>query len=266
MSEGMDAALAEALSAGRIQWPGVTLPLAALAEHVGRQSLSSEVVRQRGPDLYLAAACAAGEPAALAAFEQEHLTRVDSYVARIGLTPEMLDELRQALRIRLLLDQPPRIGTYRGTGPLGGWVRMAAMRVAWNLLDAAAVAGARVADDGELAARVAEAAPESELLRARCRPVLQAAVERAIGALDDRDKALLRFHYVEGLSVDTIGTFYRVHRATAARWLVDLRHRLMRAVRRTVAAELRLSPSEFRSLVRTLDGELRVSVSRALRA
>jgi RNA polymerase sigma-70 factor (ECF subfamily) len=265
MSDGMEAALAEAVVSGHARWPGVVLAPGALAEHVARQSISPEAVRARGADLFLAVACAAGDAAAVGAFEQAHLSQVDSYVTRLDLSPEMLDELRQLVRIRLLVERPPRIAGYRATGPLGGWVRVAAIRVALDLIEASGEGGKRLGGDEVLVAGLAETAPETALLRERCRPVLQKALEEAIAELDERDKAVLRFHYVEGLNVEAIGLIYRVHRATVARWLADLRHRLLRAVQATVAAELLVTPSEFRSLVRSLHEELPLSLGSVLR-
>ena len=40
----------------------------------------------------------------------------------------------------------------------------------------------------------------------------------AFAALESRERNLLRYALGDGLSVDAIGTLYRVHRATAARW------------------------------------------------
>jgi RNA polymerase sigma-70 factor (ECF subfamily) len=265
MSDGMDGALADACRSGRLRWPGVDLPRLALAGYVANQAISEKTVRERADDLFLAAACAAGHPAAIAAFDREYLQQTRSYVGRLSLSEEMLDEVRQELRVHLLVDRPPRICGYKGTGPLGAWIRVVAVRIALDLLDASQKHGPVRGDHGDLAARVsATVAPEAELARNRMRPLLEAALEHAIGALPDRDKAILRFHYVEGLNVDAVGSIYRVHRATVARWLVDIRDRLLQQVQDRLAINLRMSPSEFRSVVGAMREDLRLSIGRVL--
>ena len=266
MGDGMQAALAEAIARGHSRWPGVALPAAALADYVATQAISPDTVRARADDLYLAAACAAGDAAAIGVFEHEYLRQARAYLGRLSLSEEMMDEVRQEVRVRLLVDRPPRIAGYKGTGPLGAWVRVATVRIALDLLEAARRRQGAPAHEDDLAARVtAEVVrPEAELARARVRPLLESAVEQAILALSDRDKAVLRFHYVEGLNVDAIGAIYRVHRATVARWLADIRQRLLRSVQDRLAVNVRMSASEFRSLVGAVQEELRLSIGRIL--
>src|SRR5262245_58099234 len=81
-------------------------------------------------DLYLAWACAAGVPGAHAVFEREIVAHVPLHLARFRRGPEFTDEVLQALRERLLVGDPPRIAAYGGRGPLGAWVRVAAIRIA----------------------------------------------------------------------------------------------------------------------------------------
>jgi RNA polymerase sigma-70 factor (ECF subfamily) len=264
MSDGVDAAVAEALALGHARWPNVILAPAALIESVLRLAIPAAAVRARGDDLFLATACAAGEPTAIAVFEELHLGQVASYVARLGLSAVLLDELRQRLRVRLLVERPPRIAGYRATGPLGGWVRVATIRMALDLLEAADV-HARQLDGAEiLGPRLMQRAPDDEILHLRYQPVIQAAFRGAIAALDEKERAILRFHYVEDLSIDAIGAIYSVHRATAARWVAQIRQQLLRAVQAKLAVDLQLSAPECVSLIRLLREDLRLGITSAL--
>jgi RNA polymerase sigma-70 factor (ECF subfamily) len=263
MIDGLEAALAEAMTCGRGLWPHVTLDPSTLDRYVRDRSIPEQAVRERAVDLFLAAACASGEAAAIGIFERQYLAPVRSYVPRIALSDDMVDELRQLLRVRLLSERPPRIASYRGMGPLGAWVRVAAMRIAFDLLES------KPRNDAEDRAMLAEhvvnsVAPEAELARARGRSLFESAIEEAIGALSDGDKALLRFHYIEGLSLDAVASMQRVHRATVARWLAEVRRRLLRNVEGRVVGALRMSPSEFRSLLGAVQEDLRVSIPRIL--
>ena len=260
----MDAALASAIAQGRTLWPGVALAADELARYLDEHGIAAEVLEARPADLYLAAACAHQDPAAIAAFERTYLTQVRAYVARLDLSDEQIDEVRQGLRIKLLADRPPRITGYKGTGPLGAWVRVAAVRVALDLLGSASRLQGR-SEEGMLAGHFSEEGlPEAELLRARYRPVLEAAAERAIRALGDRDKAILRYHYIEGLNVEAIAVIYRVNRSSAARWLAEIRQQLLQSVQKELALEIRVSPSELRSLAAVVGEQMRLSIRRIL--
>ena len=41
------------------------------------------------------------------------------------------------------------------------------------------------------------------------------ALESSIASLSERDRAILKFHFVEGMNIEALGTIYGVHRATA---------------------------------------------------
>jgi RNA polymerase sigma-70 factor (ECF subfamily) len=250
---------------GRARWPALHLGEDAFARHIEGLGVPDHLILQRAEDLYLAAACAAGEPAALQALEDEYLNDVGVYVAgRVRATPAFLDELRQSVRLRLLVESPPRITVYDGRGALRGFVRVMTLRIALDLLDADA-RQPRPLEPSQIARHFSpQPAPENDLARQQHGPLVQQALEQALATLTPREKAVLRFHFVEALNIEAIGTIYRVHRATVARWLVDIRQRLLRAVEERLAVDLRMSPSEFRSLVGLVQDELRISFSRVL--
>src|SRR5439155_17675697 len=106
---------------------------------------------------------------------------------------------------------------YSGRADLRMWIRTTAVRLAIDLLRRKR---ALPIDDDELAALPALADdPEVAHLKDRYRDELRTAIGEAIGALEARDRLLLKYHYVDGLAIDRIGALYGVHRATAARWL-----------------------------------------------
>src|SRR5688572_33291625 len=88
-------------------------------------------------DVALAQACAAGDPAALATFEQRCLgAPLDRVLMRLGATSAEIDEVKQQLRLKLLVAEPdrkPRITEYSGRGALEAWVRVVAVRAFLDL-------------------------------------------------------------------------------------------------------------------------------------
>src|SRR3954471_23589680 len=93
--EGWDTVWEAAWKTARAAWPGVELTLVQFAAHA-RARLEFDAT---GPgcahvaDLYLAAACLVGHPAALAALERGFLVRVAAQVRRIDASPAFADEV-----------------------------------------------------------------------------------------------------------------------------------------------------------------------------
>jgi RNA polymerase sigma-70 factor, ECF subfamily len=260
---GQDA-FSEALARGRHHWPQVDLGEEALAQQVRLHQISDAILLERAADLYLVAACVAGVPAAAVAFERTYLPLVETYVSRLGLSADLLDEVRQRLRIRLLAGPTPRIASYNGTAPLGGYLRVCAVRVA---LDVLADGGPPLVPLGDehLARGLAEQGDTNRSgLKRRYLPAFQTALENSIATLPVRDRAILRFHFVDGMNIEALGTVYQVHRATAARWLVDIRRRVFEGVRQQLSLDFRTSSSEFRSLLNAVGSDLHATLTRLL--
>jgi RNA polymerase sigma-70 factor (ECF subfamily) len=244
----------------RAAWPQVVLDRSLYERHAAGFDPAPH------PDLYLACACAHGDPVAIALFDAEVLAHVGEFVRRIDPTPEFRDEVKQALRARLLVGedgQPPRISQYAGRGPLGAWVRVAAVRAALRLTRGRGDQPLPLADERQLAATGLD--PEAALLHARHQADYQAALRDALAALTARDRSLLRMHFVDGLTIDRIGAIYRIHRATAARWLQAAREQLVDETYRRLGERLQLSPAELESLTALVHSQLHLSLSPLLK-
>jgi RNA polymerase sigma-70 factor (ECF subfamily) len=253
-----------AFEAGRAAWPGTKLDLDAFVRRATRLDVRDDDAAARGADLYLAWACADRDKAALSFFERLFLPAVDGYVGRLGLSEAVVDDVRQELRIRLLVGDEPRIGQYSGRGPLAAWVRMAAIRVALSLLERSKLRS-HAKDVSALGALVGEqTSPELAAVRHRHGSAFQAALERSLDALGPRDKTLLRMHFIDQLNIEAIGRIYRVHRATVARWLVAIRRRVLDNLRTELALDLKASTSEFRSMLAVVRGDLELSLRHLL--
>src|SRR5262245_15061774 len=110
MSAPVRPALLAAFKAGRALWPDVTLPFDAFMAHIEAIEVADDDLCLRGADLFLAAACAAGDDAAIRHFDAAFVAGADRRVARFRLPPDKLDELRQRVRTKLLLGRSPGIG------------------------------------------------------------------------------------------------------------------------------------------------------------
>ncbi len=259
-----EGALQAAATAGAAAYPTVSLPFDRFGARVAAMTVSARGLDARGHEIYLAAACLEGLPGAIAVFEEIFLGRVRLHVRRFNLGVTELDDLRQGLRIKLLTGAYPGLATFAGDAPLDAWVRVVAVRMA---LDLSQAHRAPAADDDEALASLQALGADPDLLldKEGMRPVFQSALEDVLSGLDAHDKTILRLHFVDGLGIDAIGGLYHVHRATAARWLVVLREQVFDRVRERLSLGRKPSPSEFRSLVRLVRGDLAVSIDRVLK-
>ncbi|MEZ4444561.1 MAG: sigma-70 family RNA polymerase sigma factor [Polyangiaceae bacterium] len=213
-------------------------------------------------DLYLAAACLTGDTVALDILERDQLRLVPQLIGRIESAPAAQAEIQQQLREHLLVargERPAKLTDYVGRGRLTSWLRVVAVRLALDERRRHKPAAAISVDDA------VSDDPELEYLKQRYKPEFQAAIQKALEALEPRDRTLLRMSLVDGLDIDAIGQVYEVHRATAARWLARAREALFKRTKATLEAELGLRPDEFHSLLRLVRSQLDLSVCRLLR-
>lgn len=210
-------------------------------------------------ELFLAQACARGEPAALGRLEREYFPRVRVAVERLDARPAFVDDALQALREKLLVGRAPRIAEYAGTGPLVSWLRAAAVRTALNLKRP----GAREEPDDDALEEIPLTGPPPELalLIERHRPAFKAAWRAALGTLEPRDRTLLKLQVVDGLSLERIGVVYAVNKSTVSRWLASAQAQLVEETRRRLCVELSLSSGELESLVRAMRSGIELSVA-----
>jgi RNA polymerase sigma-70 factor (ECF subfamily) len=246
----------------RNAWQGVNFSKGTFARRVAELEVRPDDVVTRARDLYLAWACAEHDGAALAYFDRQFLQRIDGFVGRMRLGRDSVDELRQRLRIHLLMGDAPRIGQYRGRGSLAGWVRTCSVRTALDLID---TTKARTCDLDAVGAFIGDAAgPELAALRNRYGAAFQASLERTLASLEPREKTLLRMYFADELNIDAIGRIYRVHRATVARWIAAIRERVLASVCKDLRMELSATPSECRSILTALKSDLDISLSGVL--
>jgi RNA polymerase sigma-70 factor (ECF subfamily) len=253
--------LLAAFEAGRASWPGVQMALDDFASRVEALDVASDDLSRRGPDLFLAAACAAGDPAAIRQFDTAYVCNVDRRVARFDLSADRLDDLRQKLRTKLLMGPAPGIRNYRGQAPLGAWLHVTAVRLA---IDIAAVPPAHGGDIDLLQLAAPEGNPEVETAQLLHAERFRAALEDSFQALTAREKTILRLHVVDNLNIDAIGAIYAVHRATAARWLVAIRTRVYDKLKEEFALRWKASSSDIRSLARLLRDHIHITAKRVL--
>ena len=270
VSAALEAGLERALADGRAAWPAFAvepeqlLPFFA-ARLPGDQDPVTGLAGLAAGDLYLACACLQRDAQAMAAFEAAHFPMVEAALAGMRAASGQVDEVKQLLREQLFVgpDGQPTLTGYSGRGALGGWLRVTAVRVALRVLRRDQQSASPSPDLIETLP-ASDRDPELEHLKIRYRLEFKEAFEAAVQQLGRRERSLLRYHHVDGLTVDEIGELYHVHRATAARWVAKARDAVLAGTRRELGARLRLQRGEYESIMRLIQSQLHVSLSAIL--
>lgn len=270
--DDLDGALRDAIAAGEARLPHAPVPREQLVDRIADSLLAADrpidlaaVKKLRAADLYLACALGLGDARALALAEAELVPAARQATARIDAGAAFVDEVVQRLRDRLFVrgQAPPGIAQYRGSGPLARWVGVVASRIALDLKRADARVAPEV--DDVLATLPAPDDPELAVIWQTCAAEYKAALTAGFATLSRRERNLLRQRYIDELDIDALGRLYRVHPATAYRWLRQVEQRLAAATRAAVMDKLSLSESQVRSIERLIASRLQLSLARLLR-
>ncbi|MBS2014446.1 MAG: hypothetical protein JST00_16285 [Deltaproteobacteria bacterium] len=266
----LEARLARHHATGAEAWP--ELPLgdvafaAAVAHHVEPEG---EIVPEglHATDFFLAAACTSEVPGAIAALSRVHLSQIPLFIAHVcrSTDRESPEDVAQAIAERVAVsdgERPPKIASYSGRGPLGGWLRVLSVRMALNTKRGAmpSVGGAPV----DLAALPDGFDPELDHFKWRYKDAFKVAFEAALASLDEEQRLLLRLHSSGTHRGEDIARILGVERSTVMRRLARARETLFTSTRDRMAEGLRLTPSEFESIARALQSNIELTLSRVL--
>jgi RNA polymerase sigma-70 factor, ECF subfamily len=266
----LDALLRSTLVGARAAWPKVETQdesfLEYLAQHLDDPAVIEQELAERWcADLLLVHSCLSGDRNGLTAFE--HLVReVGNSVLASTNRPDREELLQQQLE-KLLIGKPaakPALLQYRGRGKLRNWLRIllihAAMKTQRNRQDLASL------EDAALhSLRLGSADPEVICLQDDSRRLLKEVLTRSLQDLSTRERTILRYHLLDGLSADQISEIFQVHRTTTFRWLNRIREKLSQATQRNLESSPGTGKQELQSLLRLVRDHLELSFSRILK-
>jgi RNA polymerase sigma-70 factor (ECF subfamily) len=253
-------ALERLLSRGRAAWPGLDVDASDFGRHVGerlaRGSVLADLEAADAEGLYIACACTAGDQRAIELLERVLVHEAARSLSRMGVDSchhnDLLSELREEMFFPRPSGAPPLVAGYAGRGTIRAWVRTVAIRKA---LVVRRRHRRTEPTDEFLALPTGQADPEVEYLKRYCLSEFRQAMARAMTVLLTRERSLLRMHYLDGLGLDEIAKAYRVHRATAARWIADARDRLLERTKAELRDATSMRPSELESVLSFVRGQ-----------
>jgi RNA polymerase sigma-70 factor, ECF subfamily len=261
--------LSELHEAGRAAHPPMDVPIRAfaayLAERFPQAAASVDALRALSVgDLYLACGCVRGDAVAIGRFDAAFLANVGALVPRMA--GDTAGNVVQAVREKLLVGPRAKLIEYSGRGDLASWVRVVAVRTALNLgRGKGREVGLR--EDDLLAEKAGEASGDTELVHLKLlyKEEFRDAFGHALTALEPRDRNMLRQHYIDGLTMERIGTLYGVHRATVVRRIHEARKAIAAETRRRLKTKLGVSRGEVESILRLIGSRMDLSLRAYLR-
>jgi RNA polymerase sigma-70 factor, ECF subfamily len=213
-------------------------------------------------DFFLACALVERVPSALPEFERQYMTRIREYVLKVTVERQAVDDIAQQLRESMLVGKAgalPTIASYSGKGALGGWVRVAAVRLALNRKRS--VPAADVSDDVPALAHD----PELAYLHAQAQATFQQAFRAVLESLVPEQRNLLRLHYLQGLSLDQIASLLGAPRSTLGRHLQAARAEILAQTSARLTREHGLSATAVASMVRKAASQMHVTFTKLLK-
>jgi len=231
-------------------------------------------------DVYLALGCARGNEAAWWEFDRCYRSFIERLARHLLTTradaDEVIDHIYAELFGTRVVDgvRLSKFRTYTGRGTLKGWLRAVVSNAVIDFyrrrqdevsLDRLEEIGEepRVRHSRHAHAHRAEESMLATVVRERYRTVTVAALDHALGTLDDHEKLLLLYYHVDGLKLREIarlvqepmspirrwfqrrGRSGRVHESTVMRWLEKAYEKVAERFRSELGSKHGLSAEEI---------------------
>lgn len=235
----------------------------------GFRPVEQEVAAVHAADLLLARGCALGVPAAVERFERDMLGLVTAAGRKLSMSSEQNDELRQQVRMKLLVPgtggAAPKVGNYAGTGALRSWVYATGLRTGLNELRRIGRAPVPAGDE-QLLVAMPDKNDDQQLqyMKELYRSAFRDAFKSSIQELEDRLANVLRHYYLDEMTLEEIGALYRVHKTTVMRWVNKAHAELEVKTKSRMISHLQLGASEVESVLRLIQSGIQLGLASVL--
>lgn len=267
IDDRLETKLERLLADAREPWTGIDVDDGTFLRYVGERLGEREdaLLGLLAADLFLACACSRGDETAINTFREAYMHKIRFALER-NVPSEYVEDLAQGVMVKLFVSterRPPVIGKYAGRGKLGSWVQTIAVREGQSLLRKKR---ALPSDDIDMLVDKALDGVDAELLelKHRYRDEFKRAFEKAFGALELRERNLLRHEYLDGLNLERIAALYGTSRSTAHRWRSQARAALFEQTQKIFSDELGLDKDDFDSVIRLIESQYDLSLARIM--
>lgn len=250
------------VEAARQSWPEFGLDTADFDRFLTERGvIAARLSPAVAADLYLAFACSANHQGAHAAFCAAYGPLVSVVCRTFDTDQAFADDVMQKLCELLLVAAPgqrPRIAQYSGKGPLAGWVRTAARRIALRASRSASVllSGSEDALAVELAAMYDF---DVALVKATHQAFFSQAIASAVRAHPDR--RMIQLTFLAGVSMTQVGKMYNVNQSTVSRRIKSATNAIFKQVIDETQQHFGLNESEANSFLGLFMSQLDLHLS-----
>src|SRR5262245_15782545 len=237
-----------------------------------RKSVGEFLCSLNADDLCLAAACAKGDDVAWEDFFRDYRSYMVS-VARTmtqdaGAAEQLADStfaelygLRESAGTRV-----SKFSFYSGRGSLRGWLRAVVFQLsADHHRQSSRLVQTEEPEDMDRLAHAVEkperqSTTDLDFIRTRYRDAVVAALRRAIGDLEAKERLLLAYYYYDEMTLREIGQLFEVHEATISRWLTKVQKRVRKLVEKSLARDHRFNRREVSEAIALAAEEMNIGV------
>ncbi len=251
------------LAAGAQAHPGVKLAPEAQAALVSRlMAKGADAAALCWEDLYLVEAALQRDATAWTRLKAVHGYRLGSVFRRTLGNDHAADDLADQFWAELATPVgggTPRLQRYGGTGALGAWLVVSAARFAQK---ARGRSRETATEDDALLTRIGAAEEDLalKLFKDQHRQAFTESVKAAFTRIGQKDRNLLRHHYLDGVETSELGRLFGVHRSTAVRWLAAARESFVSAFREELSVRIKVQRLEVDSIARLFRSQLDISL------
>jgi len=238
------------------------VPAKELAAHLRELGGEVPLAERHAGDLYLAFACLRDDAKAWRELDRHFLSNVPRWIRTVDPKEAIADDVRQRLGVKLSKSGEAKLRGYSGRGPLVAWLRTAALREARDITRARK----STEDADAVSLRAPGGDPEMALLRRRSSAVFKRVFGEVMKGLPADERAMLKAHYLDGLTLEQTAKVLRVSRASAARALAEARTRIVKRVERTLRDELGNDAPRVESLLAFVETNFELSISAQLKS
>ncbi len=213
-------------------------------------------------DLLVASAAADGSKRAIELLRGEHDKTLDRALRSASIDAATAEDAKQDVWERVLIgsdDRAPSILSYSGRGALAAWLSVTVVREALRRKGGSARARSGDADDESEFGIALDG--ELEYMKRLYTREFRAAFREVLATLSSRDRNLLRYTYVDGISAERVADLYGVHRVSVARWLGAIRTALARDTSRRLEQMLGIQTGDSDSILRLIQSRLDMTLS-----
>ena len=255
-----------AFEIGRDAYPAIVLSRDTFIMFAHARAETWKGNPDRATDMYLACACVEKIPTAVAEFLAVFGERIPLYLGKLARNADLVAEVRQILVTRCVIgdaDKLPALMAYSATGSLEGWLRATAVREALALNRESDRNSGDV--DAVLEAQIPWVDHEISLFKQIYREPVSEAFATACAQLDAEDRALLRLHYVDGVTTAKLATMFGISRATLIRRLAASRESLVEHVKAALKGASGVADQDFESVLRLVKSQIDLRLSVVLK-